>query len=42
MTWHYFKIIMEVFSLEAVSHVDLEYIPLSRGKLCLRVGGKIA
>jgi hypothetical protein len=33
---------MEVFSLEAVSYVDSKYIPLLRGKLCLRVGGKFA
>jgi hypothetical protein len=33
---------MEVFSLEAVNYVDPKYILLLRGKLCLRVGGKIA
>jgi hypothetical protein len=33
---------MEVFSLDVVSYVDPKYIALSRGKLCLRVGGKIA
>jgi hypothetical protein len=42
MTRHYCKIIMEIFSLEAVSYVDPEYIPLSRVKLCFGVGGKIA
>jgi hypothetical protein len=42
MTRHYCKIIMEIFSLEAVSYVDPGYIPFSRGKFCLGVGGKIA
>jgi hypothetical protein len=33
---------MEVFSLEVVGYVDPKYIHLSRGWLCLWVGGKNA
>jgi hypothetical protein len=31
---------MEVFSLEVGCYVDPKYMQLSRGQLCLRVGGK--
>jgi hypothetical protein len=33
---------MDVFSLEVVSYVDPKCMQLSRGQLCLQVGGKNA